>query len=224
MDPARYYDEAFPKHFKAFWHSLELKGSCSRMRAHQHQNFWGLRMGSPISNALQAEGGHFSVRDLYAQPDQDFPDHLAHVSPQEQVDFLCALFYIVLIDQAMYTHCGAEYYAFRALTHYPKMDGTVGWSGTMMMANPYDVFHSELLESRRLAAMDVLKRFEAWAKFIAADIRRLVREHKLGATTWEYIRGAMLHDYDCTVGRFGAVLRRHLLETDGIRGQAMNTP
>lgn len=83
MDPARYFDQAFPKHFNLFWHSLEVTGSCSRMRAHQHQNFWGVRMGSPISNALHAEGGHFSVRDLYAQPDQDFPDHLAHVSPLE---------------------------------------------------------------------------------------------------------------------------------------------
>lgn len=211
MDPARYYGEAFPKHFKVFWNSLELKGSCSRMRAHQHQNFWGVRMGSPISSALQAEGGHFSVGDLYARPDQDFPDHLAHVSPQEQVDFLCALFYVVLIDQAMYTHCREDYYAFRALTRYPKMDTTIGWSRAMMMANPYEVFHSEILESRHLAATDVSKCFEAWAQFIVADVRRLAHEHKLGPTTWEHIRGVMLHDYDCTAGEFGQILWRHLV-------------
>ena len=91
------------------------------------------------------------------------------------------------------------------------MDGTVGWSGTMMMANPYEIFHREILESRHLAATDVLNRFEAWAQFIAADIRGLICEHALGETTWEYIRGAMRNDYDCTVGSFGAVLRRHLL-------------
>lgn len=212
MDPVEYYHGKFRDQFGAFWRSLELKGSCSRARAHQRQDFWGHRLGSSISSTLNADGGYFSVGDLLALPDQELPDHLAGVPKEDQVDFLCALFYTVLIDQVMYTHRRADYRAFRGLTQYPKMDRTIGWARTMMMANPYEVFGNEVLHRRGLGAKDVRERFEPWARFIVTDLRKFFSERAVDTTTWALVRDAMLSDHDCTCSVHGSILHRCLLE------------
>lgn len=212
MEPAEYYYGKFRNQFDAFWRSLEVKGSCSRARAHQHQDFWGQRLGSPISSTLNADGSYFSVGDLFASPDQGFPDHLADIPKEDQIDFLCALFYTVLIDQVMYTHRHTDYVAFRTHTQYPKMDRTIGWARTMMMANPYEVFGSEVLDHRGIGVQDICDRFELWAHFIVADLRKFFGERTVGTTTWATIRDVMLSDRDCTWGVYGSILHRSLLE------------
>jgi hypothetical protein len=212
MEPTEYYYGKFRTHFATFWGSLELKGSCSRARAHQRQDFWGGRLRSPISGALRANGSYFSVGDLLARPDHDLPDHLADVPKVDQLDFLCAIFYTVLIDQVMYTHRHDDYQIFQGLTQYPKMDRTIGWARTMMMANPYEVFSDDILGSRGFGEMDVRQGLESWVRFIIADLRRFFGEQVVGTTTWASVRDAMLSDQSCTYGIYGAALQRLLLK------------
>jgi hypothetical protein len=212
MDPASYYYTSFQSHFDAFWRSLEMVGSCSRARAHQQEDFWGYHLGSPISFVLKSVGGYFSIGDLIASPDRGLPDHLAEIPKGEQVDWLCALFYTVLIDQVMYTHRHADYAAFHEATQYPKMDRTIGWARTMTMANPYEIFGDEVLVSRGLREKDICDRFGPWADFIATDLQRFFSEHTMGTTTWPAVRDAMLADQDCTWGTCGSILRQRLLE------------
>ena len=76
MDPAEYYYNKFRDHFSIFWLSLDTKVSCSRLKAHQRQNFWGERCISPIARSVNEEGEFFSIGDLLARPDQGLPDHL----------------------------------------------------------------------------------------------------------------------------------------------------
>ena len=125
MSPTTYYYGPFREHFAAFWKSLDTQGSVSRVRNRV-----------TLSRFAEQAGEHFSVVDLVAQPDRGLQDHLKDVPVPEQLDFLCAVLYTVLIDQVMYTHRRADYLAFRAQTLYPKMDRTVGYSRTLMMANP----------------------------------------------------------------------------------------
>lgn len=212
MDPAQYYRGVFREHFGAFWRSLEQRGSCSRARAHQRQDFWGCRLGSPIAGVLDANGGYFSVGDLYLLPDQGLPDHLDEIPKPDQFDFLCALLYTVLTDQVMYAHRRADYPVFRDLAHYPKMDRTVGFARRMMMANPYEIFGCEILDPRGLAARRCLDRFEQWARFIVVDLREFFDWHAAGTTTWAAVREVMLADPDCSWGPYGSILRRHLIE------------
>jgi hypothetical protein len=178
----------------------------------ERQNFWGHRLGSPISSTLNAEGGYFSVGDLFVRPDRDLPDHLADIPKEDQIDFLCALFYTVLIDQVMYAHRRTDYVTFRALTQYPKMDRTIGWARTMMMANPYEIFGSEVLDPRGIETQNIRERFELWTHFIVADLHKFFGERTIGTTTWATIRDVMLSDGDCTWGVYGSILHRSLLE------------
>lgn len=210
VNPSQYYYGKFRNQFGLFFRSLERNGSCSRARAHQRQEFWGHRLGSPITNALNADGSYFSVGDLFAS--QHFPDHLADVPKEDRVDFLCALFYTVLIDQVIYTHHNSDYTTFRKLTLYPKMDSTIGWARPMMMANPYEVFGKEVLEPRGLEPEDILVRLEPWAQFIISDLRNFFDEHEIGTTNWPILREAILSDRDCIWGAYGSVLRRRLLD------------
>lgn len=212
MDPASYYYSSFRNQFGAFWRSLERGGSCSRARAHQRQDFWGHRLGSPISSVLNAEGGYFSIGDLIAAPDNGLPDHLTDIPKEDQINFLCALFYTVLIDQIMFTHQRADYAAFRQATQYPKMDRTIEWARTMMMASPYEVFRNEVLVPRGLGEQNIRESFGLWAVFIVADLRRFFGQHLVGTTSWPAVRDAMLSDQDCTGGTYGSILRQCLLE------------
>ena len=189
---------------------MEQKGSCSRARAHQRQEFWGQPLNSMLASAFPEADGRFSVADLFVQPQHGLPDHLVGIPSEDRVDFLCGILYTALIDQVVYAHRRADYCEFRALTRYPKMDRTVGWARTMMMANPYEVFGREVLEPRKITDQQVLLRFEAWASFIVADLRKFFSEHSVGTTTWDDIRKAMLSDPDCTWGILGATLRRSL--------------
>jgi hypothetical protein len=211
MDPSYYYYGAFRTDFNAFWQSLEVAGSSSRARAHQRQNFWGHRLASAISGTLNADGGYFSVGDLVAS-DRGLPDHFANIPREHHPNFLCALFYTVLIDQAMYTHCRADYAVFRALTQYPKVDRTVGWAGALTMANPYEILGDDVLVSRGLSIGNVRVTFERWAQFIVADLRNFFAKHTVGATTWPTVREAMLSDGDCTWGQLGSYLQARLIE------------
>ena len=117
-----------------FSKSLDDKGSCSRSRCHQREDFWGLRMGSFLSADMAEYGLCFSVADLWIEAGQ-FPNHLADIPPDDLPNFLCALFYLIFIDQVMYAHHWQAYPRFNFMMPCPKMDITIGWSRPMMMAN-----------------------------------------------------------------------------------------
>ncbi len=195
MTPAEYYSGPFREHFGAFWRSLDELGSVSRVRAQL----------TPSRFAGQ-HAQHFSVVDLVARPGRRLPDHLSTVPQHAQADFLCALLYTVLVDQVMYSHRRVDYAEFESITRYPKMDRTVGYARTLMMANPYELLESEVLASRGLNPKDVEMRFEEWAAFIARDLLAFFNQRRIGSTTWELVRGAMLADPSVTWGRAGAAL------------------
>jgi len=119
----------------------------------------------------------------------------------------------------MYTHRRVDYAAFRVLTQYPKMDRTVGWVRTMMMANPYEIFGFDLLASRGLHQEDVRQRFAHWARFMIVDLRHFFLEHGPGTTTWPNVRNAMLSDHDCTWDPYGAILQQYLDQDRGVTGR-----
>ena len=199
MEPSAYYYGPFRAHLAAFWLSLAQHGSVSRVR---------LRLTSSRFAAQSAT--HFSVVDLVARPDQDLPDHLASLPSEVRVDFLCALLYTILIDQVMYSHRHGDYPEFQAMTQYPKMDRTVGFSRTLMMANPYESFENDALVSRGLQHEEVATRFGAWGQFITSDLRSFFTQHQVGTTTWPDVRAAMLRDPSVTCGIAGETLANAL--------------
>ena len=211
MKVEEYYYKIFEKHFRIFVRSLNTKGSCSRLRAHQRQNFWGDRRPSFLAQSLKKDGEFFSIHDLRFQPDKGFPNHLVNFQKEHHIDFLCAMFYTILIDQVMYTHREQDYIIFQQLTKYPKMDMTIGWAGTLLIANPYSIFEENILDSRRLTVEVVCERFEDWARFIVRDLRCFFRDNKIGTSTWIKIRNVMLADYDCIRGVFGTILHKQLI-------------
>jgi len=211
MDPAHYFRNAWPEHFKGFADSLDRQGSCSRMRAHQKQDFWGEKLSSSLGGAFQNRGIYFSVGDLIAAPSEGFPDHLRHIPHEMQINFLCALSYVVLIDQVIYTHFKPEYAAFQVLTQYPKMDRSVGWARTMMMANPYEALAPDVLAPRSISPTEALEIFAQWAPFIVSELAHLFSNHQIGVATWSNVRQAMLLDSDCISGKLGDLLRLKLL-------------
>ncbi|MBU4004607.1 MAG: hypothetical protein KKD41_08115 [Gammaproteobacteria bacterium] len=165
---------------------------------------------SAVGSALDA-GIYFSVGDLISAPGEGLPDHLTHVPREQQSDFLCALCYVILIDQVMYSHFRPDYAAFQAMTRYPKMDRSIGWARTMMMANPYEAFGPNVLASRSINHVTTLERFELWASFVVRDLAEFFSTNQLGAATWGNVREAMLHDFDCIAGEFGGVIGYQLL-------------
>lgn len=212
MTPAEYYYGRFPNDFRSFWLSLEKKGSCSRARAHQRQTFWGEHLKSTLQDVFPAREGRFSVADLFVAPQSGLPDHLIDINAADYIDFIFSIFYTVLIDQVVYSHCQVDYPVFRDLTAYPKMDRTVGWARTLMMANPYEVFCSEVLEPRGIRSEEVFARFRDWAPFIVSDLRNVFSEHFIGSSNWAHIRQAMLSDPDCSLSPYGVALRSALFE------------
>ena len=201
MEPSAYYYGSFREHLAVFWQSLEERGSVSRVR---------MRL-TPSRFAAQS-ATHFSVVDLVAHPTRKLPDHLVNVPVEVHVDFLCALVYTILIDQVMYAHRQMDYPEFHSITQYPKMDRTVGFSRTLMMANPYELFGEEVLSSRNLQRREVDAIFAKWAPFIVEDLCRFFALHKVGTTTWPEVKRAMLHDPSVTWGTSGAALAKALTE------------
>jgi hypothetical protein len=195
MTPAEYYSGPFRADFESFWRSLDEFGSVSRVR----------KQLNPSRLAGQHEQ-HFSVVDLVVKPAQGLPDHLRAVPGNAQVDFLCALLYTVLIDQVMYSHRRTDYAEFQSMTHYPKMDRTVGYARTLMMANPYELLGSEILDSRGLNLKDVETRFVEWTSFITLDLPAFFKQRRIGSTTWEQVRNSMLADPSVTWGWAGTAL------------------
>lgn len=199
MRPSQYYYGQFRKHFAAFWRSLDAHGSVSRVRQCAH----------PTRFSEQG-AEHFSVVDLVVRPGQGFKDHLAEVPHSDQSDFLCALFYTVLIDQVMYAHRQSDYSVFRALTRYPKMDRTVGYARTLTMANPYELFEDDVVFSRGIQRDDLFARFPVWAEFIVEDLSSFFEQHNVGTSDWPQIREAILCDPSCTWGPLGMLLTQAL--------------
>jgi hypothetical protein len=195
MSPSEYYYEHFREDMASFWRSLDEHGSVSRVRQRL----------TPSRFAHQA-AEHFSVVDLVARPNHALPDHLASVPHERRIDFLCALLYTILIDQVIYSHHHADYSAFRALTMYPKMDRTVGFSRTLMMANSFELLEDDVLFSRGLNRELVEKRFAVWASFISFDLYAFFSSHKIGAINWPAVRRSILADPSVTWGRSGQAL------------------
>jgi hypothetical protein len=213
MTPNDYFYGPFRDHFHLFWHSLDVGGSVSRVR----QRFSYSRFESQSSL-------HFSVIDLVADPTDGFVDHLSDIPEPDRLDFLCALFYLILIDQAMYTHRSVDYDEFQARTLYPKMDRTVGLARMLLMANPYELFQDEILNSRDIERGMLTMRFAKWAPFIVKDLKAFFTKHPIGSTTWTMIRDAMLKDRDCTLlGAEGAMLK-HALEADDAIENVRSSP
>lgn len=211
MNPAHYYYGPFREHFAAFWQSLETQGSVSRVRAQLN----------PSQFSTQADQ-HFSVVDLVVRPSQGLKDHLTGIAASDQTDFLCALFYTVLIDQVMYAHRQPDYSAFRALTQYPKMDRTAGYSRALMMANPYELFEDDVARSRNIPQEGIRQRFTAWVDFVVQDLRSFFERHQIGTSTWADVRDAMLCDPSCTWGSLGMSLA-DALRFDATHGKRRTT-
>ncbi len=151
--------------------------------------------------------------DLFLSPHHGLPDHLANIPKEDHINFLCSLFYNILIDQVMFTHHPEDYWKFRLLTFYPKMDRTLGWARTLMMANPYELFSEEVIKPRSIHPDTLLEKFDLWAKFIIKDSQKYFDKHNLGTTSWGTVRDSMLNDPDCTRGvYYGETLRLRLLE------------
>jgi len=210
MEPERYFYDFWPIHLNGLNDSLSRQGSCSRMRAHQAQRFWGAPVVSVLGKTMSADI-YLSVGDLIAAPEKEFPDHLMHVSRELQLDFLCALCYVVLTDQVVYSHFRSAYQEFQAMTRYPKMDESIGWARTMMMANPYEVFGVDVLASRSIDRLMALKLFDQWAAFLVGDLEKFFSTQQLGVATWGNVRQAMLKDVGCIAGMFDNSVRHHLL-------------
>ena len=209
MEPSAYYYGPFRSHWAGFWRSLQDKGSVSRVRTRLTPNAFDHQAAR-----------HFSVVDLVARPQQRLPDHLERVPAPDVIDFLCAVAYTVLIDQVMYTHRRMDYTSFDALTQYPKMDRTVGYSRTMMMATPLEALGDDVLSSRGLTLAQGQTRFVEWAPFIAADLRKFFTEHRVGFTTWPDVRTDMLHDSGVTSGPAGRALAAVLVDDAARAGSA----
>jgi hypothetical protein len=195
MTPSDYYYTRFRVDLASFWRSLDDLGSVSRVRQHLTQSRFASQAAS-----------HFSVVDLVARSNRGLPDHLAQVPRERNIDFLCALLYTILIDQVMYSHHAADYPTFQALTTYPKMDRTIGFSRTLTMANPFELLEEDVLSSRGLNRMGVETRFTDWATFIASDLRAFFAQHQVGQTEWHAVRSSMLTDHNVTWGVPGRVL------------------
>ena len=195
MEPSTYYYGPFRSHWDGFWRSLQAKGSVSRVR-----------MKLTPSRFADQAARHFSVVDLVARPSKGLPDHLVDVPATDVTDFLCGVAYTVLIDQVMYSHRRLDYEAFESLTQYPKMDRTVGFARTLMMANPFEALGEDVLHSRGLPPAEVWTRFNDWASFIVLDLRDFFSRHRIGSTSWPDVRAAMLHDSGATWGHPGRAL------------------
>lgn len=199
MEPSAYYYGPFRDHLASFWRSLDERGSVSRVR---------MRL-TPSRFAAQSTA-HFSVVDLVARPDRSLPNHLAKLPSDLHIDFLCALLYTILIDQTMYSHRLGDYPVFQAIARCPKMDRTVGFSRTLMMANPYELLEDDILDSRGFQREEVVARFSGWASFIIIDLRAFFTHNQVGTTTWLDVRAALRSDPSATCGTVGAVLANAL--------------
>lgn len=200
MTPSEYYYGPFRGHFDQFWRSLDSNGSVSRVRSKYNP-----------SRFAQQSDLHFSIFDLVANPTDGFRDHLADIPTSSHIDFLCALFSLILIDQVMYSHRKSDYAAFQALTLYPKADRTIGFARTLLMANPYELFSTEILQSRGIEPRDINKQFAVWASFMVQDLNSFFITHTVGDSTWDVVKAAMLSDPSCFAGgQLGAYLRREL--------------
>lgn len=205
---ANYYSQRFPEHLRLFSKSLDDKGSCSRSRCHQREDFWGLRMGSFLSADMAEYGLCFSVADLWIEAGQ-FPNHLADIPPDDLPNFLCALFYLIFIDQVMYAHHWQAYPRFNIMMPCPKMDITIGWSRPMMMANPYEVFSNRVLDPREIRFSQMAECFKRWADFAVKDMMALL-ERRAIHLTWDDLKASILNDRDCAYSRFGDVFIHRL--------------
>lgn len=154
---------------------------------------------------------HFSVIDLVANVSLGLPDHLSHIPSENQIDFLCALLYTILVDQTMYAHRQSDYEQFHSQTLFPKMDRTVGYARTLMMANPYELLEDDVLASRGFTRDQAERRFSEWAPFITADLRLFFTERSVGTTTWDNVRDSILRDPSATWGAAGASLAAALV-------------
>lgn len=200
MTPSEYYYGPFRGHFDQFWYSLDSNGSVSRVRSKFNP-----------SRFAQQSDLHFSTFDLVANPTDGFRDHLADIPTSSHIDFLCALFSLILVDQVMYSHRKSDYAAFRALTQYPKADRTIGFARALMMANPYELFSNEILQSHGIEHTEINKQFSVWAAFIVQDLKSFFTTHVVGDSTWEVVKSAMLSDTSCFAGgMLGRSLRREL--------------
>jgi hypothetical protein len=159
----------------------------------------------PSRFAHQADE-HFSVVDLVARPNRALPDHLASVPHKRHLEFLIGLLYTILLDQVVYSHFPVDYPDFRALTMYPKMDRTIGFSRTLMMANPFELLEDDVLSSRGMSRADVEARFAVWAAFISLDLRTFFSTQQIGSINWPAVKDSMLADPSVTWGRAGQIL------------------
>lgn len=114
----------------------------------------------------------------------------------------------------MYSHRKSDYAAFQALTQYPKADRTIGFARTLMMANPYELFSNEILQSHGIEHTEINRQFAVWASFIVQDLKSFFETHTVGDSTWDVVKAAMLSDASCFAGGpLGAYLR-HEVETE----------
>ncbi len=220
MHPDRYFHGDFVWHYAAFEQSLDAHGTLSRMDAHVRENFWGRPLGSPIGPLMACEGRHFSRGDLYPTGDGSGPDHLASIPRGAQPDFVCALFYVVLFDQVVFTHFSELRRTLMHTLGAPKLDFSIGWAGPIVMANPYSILEMFSPEQRGIPAQVMDACFERWARYIPGAmvdfmlLRGMIGEDAYAEecrriTPLDVVQ-AMMEDRDCTVGRYGAVFERSL--------------
>jgi len=126
-------------------------------------------------------------------------DCLAQIPSKDVNMFLVSLSYVILIDQVMYTHFNDAYEKFRQRNNPPKM--TTGWFN----ANPWTVFHRNVLRSRSIDELSLQKDFKKFTKFFvdyAATYAWYVNDNQLAE--------ALLNDKDVVGGTYGRVLKKNI--------------
>jgi hypothetical protein len=203
MTPNEYYYTYFQNDFLKFWSSLNRKGSLSRRRGSL------LRIGVDTL-ACQSEE-FFSAWDFCIERRVD---HLQDISHKNY--FMFSVSYTILIDQLMYTHFQEAYPKFRELTHYPKMDGSAGWAGSISHANPFIIFNDDLIRTRNLDFRTLEEEFESYAKFILEDLETFFDTYgeQIGTINWAQVKTVMKKDRDIGCTPIGIILYNLIFESD----------
>ncbi len=81
-----------------------------------------------------------------------------------------------------------------------------------MMANPFEIFDTDILMSRGIRNNEVAERFCTWASFIADDLCEFFNQYKVGTTTWADVKEAILSDRDASWSAEGTALFNALLD------------
>ena len=137
------------------------------------------------------EGIYISIKDLNGES-------LSHIPREDYMLFHCALACTILIDQVMYAHFKDVYPEFQKMTMYPKIEYGISNANV----RPWDITHSGI-------GLTTLERF---TNFFVDDLKNFFDTHKIGETTWQKVKEAMLSDKDVVNGSRGEIFKDVLMQ------------